>query len=461
MHSIGRIFFIPLLLSLFFTSSVQGENLYDPATGELFISIIQVDENTSVSGRFNLVSTEPLIWAAIEFTPVAASSRTQAVYDGSDNSLYVPEINIQQNLFSLRFEITENCDASICLEPDVSSLVANGREGSAVFTTALTSASTFSCASCHAMSEVDGFAMDGIRRPGHPLENAPLRGTFKDGSIDNLLAAVNICVTEWMNADPLASDDSDWINLLNWLEDQNTEEVIAPITIDIVPPATDLAGGDGTNGRELFNTRCIVCHGFDGEGTQLAPQITNRGLSADLIAFRVRTSGRANSAAYQGLTGGVMPFWGANRLSDGELADIVAYVSAGEDAEVIEGMDDVPAPVDGACTSNSFKIGQQAVFREFAHDVAGTATIIDDCTIEITNFVFDGGGINVQFYLGLGGDFRESRGGFSASGNLVGVRFNGNTLRITLPAGKTTDDFDSISVWCVPVGVSFGSGFFS
>lgn len=231
--------------------------------------------------------------------------------------------------------------------------------------------------------------------------------------------------------------------------------------IDIVPQPTELAGGGAENGRELFNARCIVCHGFDGEGTQLAPQIINRGLAPELIALRVRTSGRPNSAAYEGLTGGVMPFWGANRLSDGELLDIVSFVSSGVDSEVAMGMDDPVVTSDTGCTISNPRVGQQAQFNEIFHDVAGTATIIDDCTIEITDFVFDGGGINVQFYLGQGGDFRESRGGFSASGNLVGISYSGNTLRITLPAGRSLDDFDSISVWCVPVGVSFGTGFFS
>ena len=47
------------------------------------------------------------------------------------------------------------------------------------------------------------------------------------------------------------------------------------------------------------------------------------------------------------------------------------------------------------------------------------------------------------------------------SGNLVGTLFASNTIRVTLPVGKTVNDFDSISVWCVPVSISFGDGFFS
>ena len=136
-----------------------------------------------------------------------------------------------------------------------------------------------------------------------------------------MLDAVNVCVTEWMNATAWTEADTDWINLLNWLDDQSTVTTADPLLIDVVAPPDDLTGGDVSNGRELFNTRCIVCHGFDGAGTQLAPLITGIGLPTDYIARRIRTSGPPDSVAYDGLVEGVMPFWGADRLSDGELVD--------------------------------------------------------------------------------------------------------------------------------------------
>ncbi len=35
----------------------------------------------------------------------------------------------------------------------------------------------------------------------------------------------------------------------------------------------------------------------------------------------------------------------------------------------------------------------------------GRATITDDCTITLTNFFYDGNGIDVRFYGALGKDF--------------------------------------------------------
>lgn len=442
-------------------TSSRAENLFNPATGELSVAVIRVDDTTTYSGRFSLVSESPLIWAGVDFQEISLSSRTEATYDAATASLFIPEISINQNLYSLSFLLTENCEATVCLEPQLETVVDNGREGGAIFTSALTASSTFTCSSCHAISETDGFAMDGLRRPGHTLENAANRETFKNGAIDNLFAAVNICVTEWMSGEPLATDDQDWINLQNWLQDQATIEEAAPIVIDIVRPPANLAGGDALSGRELFNKSCIVCHGFDGGGTQLAPEITGRGLSEVLIALRVRTSGLTDSAAYPGLTGGVMPFWGADRLSDAELVDIIAFVANGAVEEEVVATGDPLAPTETGCTSSSAKIGQQAQLVTSFHNVGGTAIIIDDCTIEITGFSFDGGGINTQIYLGNDGEFRGSQGGFSVSGNLVGTVFLDQTMRVTLPPGKTLDDFNSISVWCVPVSVSFGTGFFS
>ena len=92
------------------------------------------------------------------------------------------------------------------------------------------------------------------------------------------------------------------------------------------------------------------------------------------------------------------------------------------------------------------------------HDVGGTAVIVDNCTIRIDNFTFDDGGINVQIYGGQNGDYDR---GPSLSGNLLrGQPYLGEELIVKLPDGVTLDDFDGISVWCVPIGLSFGDGIF-
>ena len=81
------------------------------------------------------------------------------------------------------------------------------------------------------------------------------------------------------------------------------------------------------------------------------------------------------------------------------------------------------------------------------------------CTIEIREFTFDGQGIDVRLYGGLGGNYDD---GFAIGDNLLNpAGWNGKTVRFTLPDDRSMDDLDGVSVWCVPVGVDFGSGMFS
>jgi Electron transfer DM13 len=112
----------------------------------------------------------------------------------------------------------------------------------------------------------------------------------------------------------------------------------------------------------------------------------------------------------------------------------------------------------GACSSTNPRVGWTATLSPIEAGVSGTATMVDDCTIRIEHFAYDGSGIEVYVYAGKGGDYKT---GFALSGNLLGQSFTDATLTLTLPTGKTLDDVDGIAVWCADVGVSFGDGLFT
>ena len=115
-------------------------------------------------------------------------------------------------------------------------------------------------------------------------------------------------------------------------------------------------------------------------------------------------------------------------------------------------------PVEG-CSSTHPSVGSTAVLTERFHDVGGTATIVDDCTIRIDDFTFDGTGIDVRLYGGLAGNYRD---GFAMGPDLRrATPYAGETLMFRLPEDQTLDDLDGLSVWCVPAGVDFGSGDFT
>jgi hypothetical protein len=114
-------------------------------------------------------------------------------------------------------------------------------------------------------------------------------------------------------------------------------------------------------------------------------------------------------------------------------------------------------PPAAACTKSNAKVGRSAVLVTEAHGVTGTATVIDDCTIEIKNFSYDGGGLpDVFVYGGKGGNYSS---GFAVGPNLFGTRRTNETIQVTLPTGAL-DALDGISIWCVRAGVSFGDGLF-
>ena len=190
-----------------------------------------------------------------------------------------------------------------------------------------TDGNTFACATCHALEEP---APDGIRRPGHPIGDAANRPSFKNGQLDELLDAVNSCRVEWMAAPAFAPDDARWAALFDYLSEAAGEDEAAALTYEIVVPPSNLDGGDAMVGQSLFNASCVACHGVDATGTELAPALRGSLLDAQTVATRTRTSGDANSAVYEGLTGGRMPFWAADRLSDNELVDVIAFVLGNE-----------------------------------------------------------------------------------------------------------------------------------
>jgi len=107
-------------------------------------------------------------------------------------------------------------------------------------------------------------------------------------------------------------------------------------------------------------------------------------------------------------------------------------------------------------TSTHPSVGTVAEFSTFAHDVSGTMTIIDDRTIEITNFNYDGTGISVFFYNGVDGNFFQPNSQEIGQQLLRATPYVNETIVLTLPDGLTLDDFNSLSVWCVPFFASFG-----
>jgi hypothetical protein len=109
-----------------------------------------------------------------------------------------------------------------------------------------------------------------------------------------------------------------------------------------------------------------------------------------------------------------------------------------------------------SCAADSTKVGYTGTFSTLAHNVSGRATIIDNCTLEISMFNFDGAAPNVRFYAGVNGNFSGSEA-FAISERIDGQSYSNETIILELPEGRFVESFDSLSVWCVEFGADFGN----
>ena len=363
----------------------------------------------------------------------------------------------------------------------------NGRD---VYEKPLSDGNTFSCKTCHALSEP---ATDGLRRPGHPIGDALHRSHWKQGKVTSFLGAVNSCVTEWMVAPAWREDEPRYLALRDFLESQALPGAAPDLQYTIVAPPTDLTAGDAGRGRTLFNQSCVVCHGMDGNGTERGPKVAGSTRTAEYVGNRIRRSGSATSSVYPGLTGGVMPFWAGDRLDDGEVSDLVAFVTRHEPDQGTAGSGGLAA-VGGAtalggtsstggmsgatatgaggasggrdvggggassgCGTTSPRVGWTADLgiNTGEGQVSGFVTAVDDCTLELRDFSYDGNGIDVRVY---GSQTTAFKPGFPLGPNIVGRVFKKETLRVSLPPDKKLTDLEWVGIWCVAVGANFGSG---
>lgn len=114
----------------------------------------------------------------------------------------------------------------------------------------------------------------------------------------------------------------------------------------------------------------------------------------------------------------------------------------------------------GECGADHSLVGNTASLSTIHHRVAGNVRVVDNCTLEVTNFVYDGLGPRVFFYVANDRQF-GSEAAFVVGPRLNGTVYSGDTLTLKLPAGKSLDDMNSISVWCADVRIDFGSAMFN
>ncbi len=111
------------------------------------------------------------------------------------------------------------------------------------------------------------------------------------------------------------------------------------------------------------------------------------------------------------------------------------------------------------------RVGAVAIFTNYFHGISGTAHIVNNRTIELRNFYYDGGGLDVVAYVSpnwFPSPYPSSYSGTVISGDLrrPSPGYVNETLSFTLPEGFDLDSAVYISIWCIDIPVSFGDGMF-
>lgn len=89
-------------------------------------------------------------------------------------------------------------------------------------------------------------------------------------------------------------------------------------------------GGDAANGQALYNGSCIACHGPDGVGVEglgkpwVGSDFINASTDAELVEFLKVGRPGDDPANSTGIA--MLPRGGNPSLTDGDLADLVAYM---------------------------------------------------------------------------------------------------------------------------------------
>ena len=95
-----------------------------------------------------------------------------------------------------------------------------------------------------------------------------------------------------------------------------------------------------------------------------------------------------------------------------------------------------------------------------AHDSQGVATIIDERTIHVEHFTYDGTAPAVYFYLGATDTHNAFLNGLQLQPELDRA-YDDESITLYLPANESLDNYGAISVWCAEFSVNFASASFA
>ncbi|RMH70174.1 MAG: hypothetical protein D6675_10250 [Gemmatimonadetes bacterium] len=190
-------------------------------------------------------------------------------------------------------------------------------------------AAPYACITCHGGDTLQ------VLPPAHSLKNVRNRGIWWVGLdsasvVFSLREAVNVCLTNWMQSDPLQAEQETWEHLDAYLDSISTGTGGFIIHIDTDSMNIDPIIADPHDGDLAYREACEPCHGdvITGNGGYLpAPLTLEDWLRRDLLTV-VRTSGLpVEFGRSEPVSMLKMPFIASSRLSNETVNTIQSYVA--------------------------------------------------------------------------------------------------------------------------------------
>jgi thiosulfate dehydrogenase len=191
----------------------------------------------------------------------------------------------------------------------------------------------FSCSTCHQVEEAKGGPTRTAERidSGYDLANTVHRKGWWGGYETTLLGAINVCLKNFMGAEPLGPESPEARQLYEYLFEASPDTAAPPLPLTVVKTVSGLPdlAGSASSGEKLYRAACRHCHGDPHTGEGKKSRLASR-LPEDTLAV-FPTQGRAvvEEKIRHGRffdIGGVMPLYPSEVLGDQDVADILTYL---------------------------------------------------------------------------------------------------------------------------------------
>ena len=188
----------------------------------------------------------------------------------------------------------------------------------------------FACADCHSESLDEG----GTKLAGFPLANSAHRPAWWNRMTPQYLDAVNTCLVFFMRGEAIEPGDPYGDALYEYLVSISPEDPSPEVPFTVVRTVGALPAGDAVAGQIVYDASCRNCHGEPRTGAgRISPAATvlDENLSAEYdalypgVSHDLLVAEKVRHGQFFGI-GGNMPFFAVERLSDEELADLLAFL---------------------------------------------------------------------------------------------------------------------------------------